>query len=315
MSGRNNDSVLAGGRSCTLVVRFFATTQFARSTDTLVATANDAQTGAAVGSRSVTIDARGFEPTLRQLTDLGDRELIRVWSSERSIATLNAQVAALNAKRRARLAEIVLDTNATGAARDQLLRAMRAILADPDLGFYAEVWSYTFVELVPGGFFGGCNHLFLDPSALGALSDHDARNVLAHESLHSFDCVNGGPVGSLDEGAAIWIFKTGFDEVLPGESWAEATYGTKLFYRDINGNPDFPLGAPVQPTPKLLELFRWLSDRDPSRLPWNSTERLVSCFDSYFAGLDRDVDFFAVWLPSVQATTAQMLAAPECRPL
>jgi hypothetical protein len=313
--GPNGDFVLAGGQSCVVLIRFFATSQFARTTDTLVATATDAQTGEAAGSRSVKIDARGFEPTLRQLIDLGDRELIRTWAAERSIATLNTEVAALGTRRRARLAEVVLDTNATGAARDQLLRAMRTILADGDLGFYAEIWSYTFIELVPGGLFGGCNHLFLDPSGFGGLSDHDARNVLAHESLHSFDCVNGGPVGSLDEGAAIWIYKTAFDEVLPGESWAEATYGTKLFYRDINGNPDFPLGAPLQPTPKLLELFRWLSDRDPSRLPWNSTERLVTCFARHFAALDRNVDFFAVWLPAVQDATAQMLADPDCRPV
>jgi hypothetical protein len=41
----------------------------------------------------------------------------------------------------------------------------------------------------------------------------------------------------------------------------------------------------------------------------------VTCFDRYFAGLDRNVDFFAVWLPAVQGPIAQMLADPECRPV
>jgi hypothetical protein len=92
--GANGDIVLAGGQSCVVLIRFFATSQFARTTDTLVATATDAQTGEAAGSRSVKIDARGFEPTLAQLIDLGHRELIRTWAAERSIATLNAEVVA-----------------------------------------------------------------------------------------------------------------------------------------------------------------------------------------------------------------------------
>ncbi len=262
------------------------------------------------------MDARGFEPTLAELVDLGDRDAIRAWAADRSIATLNADVAALDAARRDRLPEVVLDSNATGANRDLMLRALRAILADADLGFYAEIWSYTFIELTGDGFFGTCNHLFLSPDAFGGLSEHDARNVLAHESLHSFNCVNGGPIGSLDEGAAIWIIKAGFGEpLLPGESWAEATYGSKLYHKVFFGNPNLPLVAPLQPTPKLLELYQWLSDHDPSKLPWNSTERLVTCFDRYFAGLDRNVDFFTAWLPAVDAATALMLADPECRPL
>jgi hypothetical protein len=310
------DNVLASGERCTLLVRFFADPSFRRSTATLVATAIDPATGEALASRVLKVDARGFESTLAQLVDLGQRDAIRAWAAGRSIATLNADVAALDAARRERLAEVVLDSNATGASRDLMLRAMRAILADSDLGFYAEIWSYTFIELTGDGFFGTCNHLFLSPDAFGGLSERDARNVLAHESLHSFNCVNGGPIGSLDEGAALWIIKAGFGEpLLPGESWAEATYGTKLYHKVFFGNPNLPLVAPLQPTPKLLELYGWLSDHDPSQLPWNSTERLVACFDRYFADLDRNVDFVTVWLPAVDAATALMLADPECRPL
>jgi hypothetical protein len=254
--------------------------------------------------------------TLAELVELGDRGQIRDWAAARSIGSINAEVAALDEALKNRLAEVVLDTNATGADRARFVRIMQGILAHPQLGFYAEIWSYTFIELTPGGFFGGCGHVFLDPDAYGGLADTDARNVLMHESFHSFNCTNGGPVGSLDEGSAIWIFKLAFpDSLLPGESWAEATYGTKLFYRDFQGNPDFPLVAPLAPTPKLLEVYAWLAAGDPSRLPWNSTDRLVSCFDRYFAGLDRNVDFFTVWLPAVEEATGQMLADAECQPL
>ena len=93
--------------------------------------------------------------------------------------------------------------------------------------------------------------------------------MVAHELLHSFNCVDGGPIGSLDKGAAIWVVKVGLGEpLLPGESWAEATYGIKRYHKVFFGNPDLPLVAPLQPTPKLLELYQWLSDHDPSRLPW-----------------------------------------------
>jgi hypothetical protein len=62
-------------------------------------------------------------------------------------------------------------------------------------------------------------------------------------------------------------------------------------------------------------VYQWLSNADPSRLPWNSTERLVTCFQRYFEQLDRNVDFVTVWLPAVQAATDLMLADPDCRPL
>jgi hypothetical protein len=225
-------------------------------------------------------------------------------------------VAALSSAERDRLAEIVLDTNATGEARDKMLRVMRGALAIPELGFYTEVWSYTFIEIVPPGFFGGCNHVWLDPDAWGGLSDQDAHNVFLHESFHSFNCVNGGPAGSLDEGSAIWITRAPFDTPLtPGESLAETTYGTKLYYKVFFNNPNLPLTAPLNSTQKLLDVYKYLSAHDPSRLPWNSTERLQTCFDRYFADLKRDVDFFNEWLPAVKERTDLMVADAECKPL
>ena len=254
--------------------------------------------------------------SLVDLIDTGDRGLIRGWAAENSIADINEAVVSLEEVHRNRLAEVLLDSNATEDTRDRLLSIMRLALAQPDLGFYAEIWSYTRIEMTPGGFFGTCRFVFLDPSAYASLLDIDARNVLLHESFHSFNCVNGGPAGSLNEGSAIWVFKAGFPGPLtPGESWAEATYGTKLFFRDILGVPDLPLEAPPNPTQKLIDVYEWLSDNDPSQLPWNSTERLVTCFERYFERLHRDVDFVTVWLPAVHEATEKMLADPECKPV
>jgi hypothetical protein len=309
-------TALDPGESCVHVVDFFADRSFAgRQTGELAVTASDAN-GAVVGSRKVRMSGTGFDPGLASLVDAGDRNGIRTWAAYHSIAEINDAVAALDQGRRDRLAEVVLDTNAAGEDRDKMLRVIRTVLGNRDLGFYAEIWSYTFVELTGDGFFGTCNHLFLSPSAWAGLSDEDARAVLMHESFHSFNCLNGGPVGSLDEGSAIWIVKATFGGALhPGESWAEATYGTKLYYKVFFNNPDLPLTAPLGPTSKLLDVYAFLAARDPSQLPWNSTDRLVTCFDRYFADLDRNVDFETVWLPAVAERTRLMLADAECKPL
>jgi hypothetical protein len=41
----------------------------------------------------------------------------------------------------------------------------------------------------------------------------------------------------------------------------------------------------------------------------------VTCFNHYFADLNRDVDFYNVWLPAVKERTDLMLADAECQPL
>src|SRR2546426_8330211 len=115
------------------------------------------------------------EKTLAGLIAAGDRVGIRDWAAPKTIAEINGEVAALDAAQRDLLASVVLDTNADGVSRELLLRTMRAVLAKPDLGFYAEIWSYTFIEMVEGGFFGTCEHLLLSPTAWSGLSDHDAR--------------------------------------------------------------------------------------------------------------------------------------------
>jgi hypothetical protein len=161
----------------------------------------------------VKITARGFE-SLASLVSAGDRDAIRAWAAARTIAQIDSEVAALTAAERDQLAAVILDTNATDESRDKMLRVIRAVLTVPELGFYTEIGSYTFIELAGDGFFGTCNHVFLSPDAWGGLSDQDARAVLMHESFHSFNCVNGGPAGALNEGSAIWITNAPFTSPL-----------------------------------------------------------------------------------------------------
>src|SRR5207302_4580072 len=101
-----------------------------------------------------------------------------------------------------------------------------------------------------------CKTVWLSPSSYFGLDRQGRRDVLAHESLHSFNCFNGGPVGALDEGSAIQIFKAAFrppaDQVC--ETWAEATYGTKLWYEQCEGG-SIALESPRAPTSKLLDVY------------------------------------------------------------
>jgi len=267
---------------------------------------------------AVTRDAPCDLRSLSQQVLCGDPSTVRAWAAGQSIANLNQEVSALSPDLRKRLPQLVLDTNAMGALRDRFLRVMDKVLATPELGFYLEIFSYTRYNIQGGGFFGTCNNVYLGESPYSGLSDKDALNVLVHESFHSFNCVNGGPSGALDEGSAIVIYKFAFPELFsPSEDWAEATYGSKLYYRDIGvggKQPDYPILAPRAPTPKLNEVYRWLSSRDRSKLPWNSTEKLRRCFDAHFSSINRDVDFFAVWLPAANSASLRMLTDPGCRP-
>lgn len=254
------------------------------------------------------------EPLL-ELVTCGTRDGIRLWAASRTVAQLNAEVSALPPASRVQLATKVLDSNASGPIRTTLATAVDEILATPELGFYVEILAYTTVAIEGDGFFGGCNRVSLSQAAYSSLPPADARGVLMHELFHSFNCVNGGPFGALDEGSAIWIRCYAIPaDCDPRASWAETTYGTKLWYRDIEHLPDYPIGGLRNPTQKLLDVYASMSTRDPAHLPWDSEARLSLCFDRYFAGLSRDVDFFEVWLPAQQAATQQMVLDPECRP-
>jgi len=113
-----------------------------------------------------------------------------------------------------------------------------------------------------------------------------------HESFHSFNCVNGGPVGSLDEGSAIWVIPVELgQELIPGQSLAKTTYGSKLFHNvffpsnhgaahpDRQADRGLRVVRGARPVAASLELHR--APRDLLR--------------GYFADLDRNIYFFGVF--------------------
>jgi hypothetical protein len=135
----------------------------------------------------------------------------------------------------------VLDSNADGARRDRLLRAMRVALNRPDLRFYAEIWSYTPIVVgtyggYPPGFFFVCDtyptgHVVLDQPAFDGQTDDGLRNLLLHESYHAFNCHEKGLDGALNEGAGIWVSRRRFlrDSIRPRRGQRppmEPSYGT-----------------------------------------------------------------------------------------
>lgn len=254
--------------------------------------------------------------TLRGLIAKGDRAAIAKWASARTWTRINKEVASLSFLQRKRLVNVILSTNAKGEQRDALRTAMRRVLKHPKMGFYAEVWAYTRIKMSPGGFRATCDWVWLDPEAFARLSPNGVRDVLMHESLHSFNCRNNGPVGALNEGSAIWVYQAAFlgassFDYVP--SFAEATYGTKLLYRDIWAQPDYPMGrVGWRATAKLRALYKWLSRRDPSGLPWNSGAKLRNCFTIHFADLDRNVDFQTVWVPAANNAIMSMVQDPAC---
>ena len=105
-----------------------------------------------------------------------------------------------------------------------------------------------------------------------------------------------------------------------GASFAEATYGTKLFYRDVGihgPDPNYSLGSfPSTASQKAVDLMAWLSAGDPSKLPWNDAGRYSTCYSTYWSGLTWSAaNFYTVWLPAEEAATQLMLADPNCRPV
>ncbi len=258
---------------------------------------------------------RAANESLSTLITSQNRDGIKSWAANKTLAQINDAVAALSQQDRDLLASVVADTNLTGSEKDKLLNPMKQILNNKSTGFYAEIWSYTRIEVTTGT---GGGHSTCDKATLYT-KEADAStffDTLLHESLHSFNCVNGGPDGALNEGSAIWIFKVAFpagrnpDELTSG--FAETTYGTVNYYRDygVNGNHSIPLTALTNPSAKSLELFNWLSTTDGSNLPWNDQSKLQYCYDTYYKNIPRtDPDWFAKAKNASQA----MSADPQCK--
>ncbi len=253
---------------------------------------------------------------LAKLIDVGNRDGVRAWAASRSISEINNSVSSLTPGYKNALAETVLNSGASGADRSNLLAAMQKVLNNPSTGFYAEIWSYTVLELPKSGGGGeatcGIARLFEKGGTAQSMLD-----VLMHESLHSFNCMNGGPQGALDEGSSIWVFKAAFPggrsaDIMRG-GLAEATFGTVNYYRDLgtSGINYSPLNAGPGTTSKSREFFDWLSSTDPSKLPWNDITKLRACYNLYYQSLNRNVSE-EKWFSVAAAASQKIAADPNC---
>ncbi len=267
-----------------------------------------------------------LDKTLNKLIAENNRPEISAWMKQRTVNQINQAVRDLKPEEKTKLAEIVLQI--TGAAprqeideaRGLLKQALIQIITKSELGFYAGILSDAIVYIEGQALEATCGKIFLSPQVINNNTPPNSiRDTLMHEAFHSFSCQNGGPGSSgkdvanpLEEGAAIWIFKAAFPEGRdPNEltaGWAEAVYGTKNFYRDIGmtGYPkDIPLITADQPTPKLLEVYRYLALNDPSHLPWDSEVGLQKCYDKFYQPLKRNVDV-TLWLKETAAASEGM---------
>ena len=275
------------------------------------ATENVAYTTPTEDSRDVTTPIQAATPVLSDLQGIlvrQDRDAFETWADKITINELNQQIAMLSNDQKENLCTFLLESNATSSERTLLIKLMNSILSEYDLGFFAHIFSYTSIDLTGDGFFyRGNGTVELAKDSFLSLSEKDKRNTLMHECFHSFNDRNQGPKGALNEGSAIWVYKRAFGTDSPAEDFAEATFGTKLYYKTFMNEPDYPLVAPAVFNSKLVEVYSWLSTNDPSRLPWWDTELLNEMYNRYYASLDRDVDYYSVWLPSVQKAREAML--------
>ena len=273
----------------------------------------------------ITITLIGQKQDIRQRAQLVDlpsliaaqnRDGIKTWAAQKTLTQINDAVANLTQNERNAIPTVIVDTNAQGADKDKLLAAMSQVINKRELGFYTEIWSYTHIDLQAGG--GGgqatCG------TATVNIRDADPAtylDTLIHESLHSFNCYNGGPNGALNEGSAIWIFKIAFpqgrdpDELTGG--FAETVFGTVNYYRDygVGGNHQIPLTAFNPSTDQAKDLFGYLAANDPSHLPWDNQTKLQYCYDTYYKNISRTVPD---WFAKAADASRLMAADPQCTP-
>lgn len=262
------------------------------------------------------IRQRASSSDLSSLIVAQNRDGIKAWAEQKTLIQINDEVASLTQNERDAIPAVVVDTNAQGTDKDKLLAAMSQVINKRELGFYTEIWSYTHIDLESGS--GGgqatCS------TATVNIKDADSAtylDTLIHESLHSFNCINGGPNGALNEGSAIWIFKIAFpqgrnpDELIGG--FAETVFGTVNYYRDygVNGGNQIPLTAFNPSTDQARDLFSYLAANDPSHLPWDNQTKLQYCYDTYYKNIPRTV---SDWFARAAGASTAMAADPQCTP-
>ena len=252
--------------------------------------------------------------SLHDLVIAHDRAGIAAWGAAHSIAEINDAVASLSAADRSAVPGVVLDTNAQGAARDQILAAMSSVLTHSSVGFMVETWSYTQIIYSTVFWSGTCRTVWFDSDIMPTVPQDGVAlpRLLLHEMFHSFAHCNGGPSGALDEGGADFISRAaGYSAYYVLPTLADGTYNAALYNRDVQHNPTYPIVAPSSSaTQKYRDVMTWEASLDPSRLAWTSTTKLQQCFEDNFASLNWSTASISQW----NAARAGELSDPNCHP-
>jgi hypothetical protein len=123
--------------------------------------------------------------------------------------------------------------------------------------------------------------------------------------------------GAVNEGIGIAAIHYAFED---GDySIAETVYGTKNWYRDLEGDPDYPLGDFSGIDAEMTEFLEAIDDRDASQFQWQDPEALKSDYENYWEQYTRAVkvvdengneswDDSAWWGTYVDQATNDMLA-------
>lgn len=209
--------------------------------------------------------------------------------------------------------EGLLDTFIQASVRDsdgnppgaELTAGLTRCMETGRLDVYAETLATTAINV--GDYEGkleyrpGDNAVVLDQNSLG--DTQNLANILAHELFHAFADDHGGGYGAINEGFGIAAREYAFQD---GDyNLAEMVYGTKNFYRDFNGQPDYPIGDMQNADPKLTEFLTAMAGRDSSQLAWDKPEQLNREYDVYFRPINRNQDW-NTWLAAVDDATRRM---------
>ena len=190
----------------------------------------------------------------------------------------------------------------------ELTAAVTRMLETGRLDIYAETLATTAINV--GDYDGrlefrpGEKAVVLDENSLG--DTQNLANILAHELFHAFADAHGGGYGALNEGFGIAAREYAFTD--DEYNLAEMVYGTKNFYRDFNGQPDYPIGDMRNADPELQEFLEAMGARDSSLLAWQNPAQMEQEYKDYFVPINRNQDWND-WLTEVAEATQKMLDA------
>ena len=255
---------------------------------------------------------------LEQLISENNRAAIALWSQKAGVAEMNCAVEGLTPDLRHKLTVICISTSIKNDRKNKLIKAANSILNNKFLGFYVELLSNTKIKMhkAKGGGYACGDYISISSGLLDDDNPIALRNTLTHELFHIFNHREHASTGisGLNEGTAIWIFKTAYTDLDDDQislGLAEPTFGTINFYRDIgltNYPTCIPLGIPnASITSKGKEVYHdILMKRDPSKLPIFDTGKMQRIYDKYYRDLNRNQNF-ASWLKLFKIQHARML--------